>query len=100
VYVPAPEPKDNGRDPHQPLPGDSAAVAAWRVRMGTDEAKAICKERCAVVECVNAQTRNRGLVRLFVRGLRKVKAVALWFAIAHNIVRGVRLRAVKAALAI
>ena len=70
------------------------------MRMGTDEAKAIYKERCAVVECVNAQARNRGLVRLFVRGLRKVKAVALWFAIAHNIVCGVRLRAAKAALAV
>lgn len=100
VYVPVPEPKDNSRDPHQPLPGDSAAVAAWRVRMGTDEAKAIYKERCAVVECVNAQARNRGLVRLFVRGLRKVKAVALWFAIAHNIVCGVRLRAAKATLTV
>jgi hypothetical protein len=44
--------------------------------------------------------RNRGLVRLLVRGLRKVKAVALWLAIAHNVVCGARLRAQKAATAV
>jgi hypothetical protein len=100
VYVPVPEPKEASRDRHQPLPGDSPEVAAWRVRMGTDEAKAIYKDRAAVVECVNAQARNRGLVRLLVRGLEKVKAVALWFAIAHNVVCGARLRAAKVALAV
>jgi len=41
--------------------------------------------------------RNRGLVRLLVRGVEKVKAVALWFAIAHNVVCGGRLRAEAAA---
>jgi transposase len=100
VYAPVPEPKDPHRDPHRALPGDSPQVAEWRVRMGTEEAKAIYQERAATVECVNAQTRNRGLVRLLVRGLRKVKAIALWFAIAHNIVCGARLRAAKAAMAV
>jgi transposase len=98
VYAPVPEPKEPKRDRHQPLPGDSGAVAEWRVRMGTEAAKAIYRERAATSECVNAQTRNRGLVRLLVRGLRKVKAVALWFAIAHNLVCGARLRAAKAVL--
>jgi hypothetical protein len=98
VYVPVPKPKDKSRDPYQALPSDSATVAAWRQRMGTDEAKAIYKERASTVECVNAQARNRGLVRLLVRGVQKVKAVALWFAIAHNLVCGERLRA-EAALA-
>lgn len=92
VYVPVPKPRDAKRDRYEPLPGDSAAVAAWRKRMKTDEAKAIYKERASTAECVNAQTRNRGLLRLLVRGLRKVKAVALWQAIAHNVLRGVRLR--------
>jgi hypothetical protein len=68
--------------------------------MGTELAKAIYKERAATSECVNAQARNRGLVRLLVRGLRKVRAIALWFAIAHNVVCGARLRAQKAALAV
>ena len=34
-------------------------------------------ERAATAECVNALARNRGLQRFLVRGLRKVKAVAL-----------------------
>jgi transposase len=100
VYAPVPEPKDEKRDRHQPLPGDSETVAEWRVRMGTQEAKAIYRQRAATVECVNAQTRNRGLLRLLVRGLEKVKAVALWFAIAHNLACGLRLRAANAALAV
>ena len=61
--------------------------------MGTEQAKAIYRQRASTIECVNAQTRNRGLIRLLVRGLRKVTAVALWFAIAHNLACGIRLRA-------
>jgi transposase len=93
VYAPVPLPKDPARDRHEPLPGDSPAVAGWRRRMGTQEAKGVYKERAATAECVNAQARNRGLYRLLVRGLQKVRAVALWFAVAHNLARGVSLRA-------
>ena len=93
VYAPVPKPKDPGRDRHEPLPGDGPAVAAWRRRMGTGEAKEVYKQRASTAECVNAQARNRGLIRLLVRGLEKVKAVALWFAVAHNLACGVRLRA-------
>lgn len=78
-------------DPHQRKPGDSPAVGDWRVRMATDESKELYKERAATAECVNAQARNRGLVRLPVRGLKKVKAVALLFVLAHNLMRMVRL---------
>lgn len=60
IYAPVSKPKDDTRDPHQPLPKDCAAVAAWRQRRGTDEAKAIDKERAATAECVNAIARNRG----------------------------------------
>lgn len=88
VYAPVPEPKDEKRDRYAPLPGDSKEVAEWRQRMGTEAAKEIYKERAATAECVNAQARNRGLVRLLVRGVKKVKAVALWFATVHNMARG------------
>jgi transposase len=91
TYVPVPAPRDRSRDRHTPRPDDPPAVAAWRKRMGTDEAKAIYKERAATAECVNAQARNRGLIRFLVRGLDKVKAVALWHALAHNMVCGWRL---------
>jgi transposase len=87
VYGPVPEPKDKTVDPHQPKPNDSAAVAAWRERMGTDDAKEIYKKRAATAECVNAQSRNRGLQQFRVRGLDKVKCVMLMFALAHNLMR-------------
>jgi transposase len=93
VYAPVPQPKDPKRDRHAPLPGDGEQVREWRRRMGTEQAKAVYPERARTIECVNAQARNRGLTRLLVRGLRKVKAVALWFAIAHNLACGRRLRA-------
>ncbi len=113
AYVPVPEPrkaKGKGavpvagqppegktpRDKHEPSPGDSEAIGEWRRRMGTAAAKEIYKERASTIECVNAQTRNRGLLRLLVRGLEKVKAIAMWFAIAHNVMCGVRLRAAAA----
>jgi len=50
-------------------------VAAWRARMVPDEAKAIYKNRAATAECVNAQSRNRGLQQFRVRGLAKVRRV-------------------------
>jgi len=89
VYAPVPRPKDKQRDPYIPLPGDSPAVAEWRVRMGTPEAKEIYKERASTAECVNAQARNRGLLRFLVRGLEKARTVALWYAISHNVMRAV-----------
>lgn len=87
VYAPPPKPRDKTRDPLEPLPSDSPAIAAWRRRMGTPEAKAIYKLRAATAECSNAQFRNHGLIRLIVRGTHKVKAVALWHALAHNMTR-------------
>lgn len=92
VYAPVPEPRDPTRDPSQPLPGDPEAIAHWRQRMGTEAGKAIYKERAATSECVNAIARNRGLRHFVVRGLKKVKAVLLWFALAHNLMRAVALR--------
>lgn len=99
VYAPVPEPrpkKDEQGNPvagdrHAPKPDDSAAVAHWRRRMGTAQAQDIYRDRAATAECVNAQARNRGLIRLPVRGLAKVRCVALLFALAHNLMRTVAL---------
>jgi transposase len=91
VFGPVQKPKDPTRDPHQPPEGDSPIVADWRVRMGTNAAKAIYKLRGQTAECVNAIARNRGLYRFLVRGLRKVRAIALWFALAHNVNRSAAL---------
>jgi len=99
VYAPVPEPravKDSegklaAADKHQPKPDDSPAVAQWRQRMAGDEAQEIYKLRAATAECVNAQARNRGLQRLPVRGRAKARCVVLLFALAHNLMRTVKL---------
>jgi len=86
IYAPVPEPRDKDRDRYLPLPTDPPAVAQWRERMGTDVAKERYKERAASVECVNAQVRSqRGVQQVRVRGQAKVKCVALWTAITHNL---------------
>jgi len=80
---PAPQPPSE----FEPKPGDSEAVAQWRQRMHSDAAREIYKERAATAECVNAQARNRGLQRMPVRGLAKVKCVVRLFVLAHNLLR-------------
>lgn len=92
VFGPVPEPKDKSRDRYAPLPGDSTAVAEWRQRMGTEEGQAIYKQR-KLVELPNAQARSRhGVQQVRVRGLTKVRCVALWVAITHNLLIWIRHR--------
>ena len=93
VYAPVVKPRDPSRDPYTPLSTDTPAVAEWRQRMGSDPAKEIYKLRAATAECVNAIARNRGLQRFSVRGMHKARAVALWYAIAHNMMRSLSLLA-------
>lgn len=96
VYAPVRIQKNSERDPHTPRDDDSPEVAEWRKRMATDEAKEIYKDRAATAECVNALARNRGLQQFLVRGRQKVKAVTLWYALIHNVMRGAALRAAAA----
>lgn len=106
VYAPVPEPKtkkikkdeqgnavqqDTAPDKHQPKLGDSEAVSSWRARMGSEDAKELYKQRAATAECVNAQARNRGLLRMPVRGLAKVRCVVGLFVLAHNLMRMAKL---------
>jgi len=100
VYAPVQKSKDPERDAHTPLADDTPAIAQWRQRMATDQAKVIYRERAATAECVNALARNRGLQRFLVRGLRKVKAVVLWYVLAHNLMRAMALRAAAAQVAV
>ena len=90
VYAPVRHPRNSSRDPYVPLPDDSEALAQWRQRMGSEAAKEIYKQRAATAECVNAIARGRGLTQFLVRGLNKVKAVALWYALAHNLMHSRR----------
>jgi hypothetical protein len=87
VYMPVPEPRKEGTNPHQPKPTDSEAVAEWRARMGTEAARAIYQERGATIETINGETKEyRGMRRLLVRGLSKAKCVVVLAALAYNLV--------------
>jgi transposase len=97
VIAPVPEPRrkpgddEPPPDKHQRKEGDSEPVAQWRARMAGEEAKDVYKQRAATAECVNALARNRGLQRMPVRGLSKVRAVAYLYALAHNLMRMVKI---------
>ena len=88
LFVP-PKPARNlhrrGRE-LEPKPGDGEAVLAWKRRMASAEGKEIYRQRAATSETVNADLRSyRGLTQITVRGLSKIKCVALWCALAYNV---------------
>lgn len=85
--VPAPTSRNPQIDPFAPKDTDSKSLARWRVTMASDQGKALYKLRAATVECANAQLRRRRLDRFNVRGLIKARAVLLWHALAHNLMR-------------
>jgi transposase len=82
---PARNPQNRGHE-LEPKPSDSEAIRAWKQRMESEEGKKIYKQRAATSETVNAELRTyRGLAPLTVRGLNKIKCVALWCALAYNL---------------
>src|SRR5271156_449466 len=82
---PARNPENRG-DELKPKPGDSEAIRAWKQRMDSEQGKKTYHQRAATSETVNAELRTyRGLTPLTVRGLDKIKCVALWCALAYNL---------------
>lgn len=85
IYAPVPE-LANVTDRFARRSQDTDAVADWRSRMNSDVGKEIYKERASTSETVNADLRSfGGLGRFQVRGIAKVTCVALWSALAYNI---------------
>jgi transposase len=84
-----------GNDPYARQPTDSDEMFTFRQRMSTDEAKEIYKLRSSVAEFPNAECRNRGLQRFLVRGLSKVRTIALWHALTFNFMRMLTLNCLK-----
>jgi transposase len=76
---------------------DSPPVRDWRTRMTTTAAHQLYRLRGQTIEWVNACTRRSGLYGVNVRGIKKVRAVALWHALAHNISRILRTPTLQAA---
>ena len=85
--MPVPKPKKEGVDQFAPKRTDSDAVASWRERMGGVGAELIYRQRASTIETVNAETKTyRGLEKILVRGLSKVRCIALCSALAYMIV--------------
>lgn len=92
VYAPTQPPRGSKRTQAEPRSTDTPAVAKWRARMATEEAKSIYRERAATSECVNGCLReHQGLQRFLVRSSAKVLCIALWMALAHNFLRWIAL---------
>jgi len=89
VYCP-PTQSRSGVDPYLPRHGDGPGVLAWRTRMASEDGKAQYRAR-TICECIHARWRNWDLRQLTVRGIDKVRAVVLWFALTNNILQGHRL---------
>ena len=89
VYCP-PTQSRSGVDPYLPRHGDGPGVLAWRTRMASEDGKAQYRAR-TICECIHARWRNWDLRQLTVRGIEKVRAVVLWYALTNNILQGHRL---------
>jgi transposase len=72
---------------------NAPAVEAFRAKMQTTAAQAIYRLRAAVAEFPHAWLKAKiGLRQFRVRGLKKVRAEALWACLAYNWAQWVRLR--------
>ena len=86
LYAPVTRSRSKDRDPHARKPNDTDHTFAWRTRMATEEAKTIYKDRAATAERINADLReHRGLTKLRVRGLDRVRPVILLMVLAYNL---------------
>ena len=74
-------------DPKAAKRDDTGEIAHWRQFMDTEWAKELYLRRGASVEWVNGRFRKQGLTQFNVRGLLKARAVVLWHALAHNLMR-------------
>ena len=88
MYIPPK--KSNGKnknaDPYLHRRKDTPNIKAWRTRMAGEEAKKKRRERASTIETINADGKtHRGLGTVLVRGLKKVKCHALWFALSYNL---------------
>ena len=90
LWCPATQSK-HGSDPYAPRRDDGPGVAQWRRRMDSEPGKTFYKQR-SMIECPNAWARRMSLSQLRVRGTHKARAVLLWFALAHNMLRAFTLR--------
>lgn len=88
LYMPVSQPNKNAKeqDRYVRRETDSDAVADWRTRMNSKQAQEIYKDRASTSETINADLRTfRGMSPFGVRGIAKATCVALWSALAYNL---------------
>src|SRR5215468_4396458 len=95
VYAPTPTERENItaaslRNRKSKRAREPQSLKDWRSRMATAAGQAVYRLR-KLIERVNADRKNHGFGFLPVRGLIKAKAVALFHALAHNLMTAHRL---------
>jgi hypothetical protein len=97
VYAPPPAERDDVKPATLAKRANQRArepdsVKEWRSRMTTPAGAEVYRLR-KLIERINANFKNHGFGFIPVRGLIKAKAVALWHALANNLLAAHRLRA-------
>jgi len=88
LYAPPMKPAKARAPGSTPRHKDSDAVAEWRARMETDNAKLLYRQRAATAETVNADLREWRTLNCFrVRGTVKALAHTMMNALAYNLLR-------------
>jgi transposase len=87
MYVPPKPPRKQAPgSEYKEQRGESPVLTEWRQRMGSEAGQEIYKQRASTSETVNGDLRtHRGLGPMLVRGLKKAKCIALWCALAYNV---------------
>ncbi len=96
VYAPVPEERENitpesRRKRAWRRRKEPEAIKAWWARMETDDGQAAMKRR-KHIETINGILKNRGMRKMMVRGLEKVRSSVLLQALANNLMQAHRLR--------
>lgn len=87
MYVPPKPPrKQASGSEFKEQRGEGPALTQWRQRMGSVAGQEVYKQRASTSETVNGDLRtHRGLGPMLVRGLKKARCIALWCALAYNV---------------
>jgi transposase len=87
MYVPPKPPrKQEPGSEYEAQPRESQVLTEWRQRMGSEAGQEVYKQRASTSETVNGDLRtHRALGPMLVRGLKKSRCVALWCALAYNV---------------
>lgn len=79
--------RKRGVDPFARTKRDTDESFRFRQRMAEPEYQALYKQRPSIAEYPNAECRNRGLRQMPVRGLERVTAATLLYAVTFNFLR-------------